>query len=70
MLAEAHLSAIIQSSDDAIISKDLSGTILSWNPAATRIFGFSEAEMIGHSVRRLIPAERQAEEDEIGRAHV
>ncbi|ABD27102.1 signal transduction histidine kinase [Novosphingobium aromaticivorans DSM 12444] len=65
MLAEAHLSAIIQSSDDAIISKDLSGTILSWNPAATRIFGFSEAEMIGHSVRRLIPAERQAEEDDI-----
>ncbi len=65
MLAEAHLSAIIQSSDDAIISKDLNGTVLSWNPAATRIFGFEEAEMIGASIRRLIPAERQAEEDDI-----
>lgn len=65
MLAEAHLSAIIQSSDDAIISKDLTGTVLSWNPAATRIFGFTEAEMLGQSIRRLIPAERQNEEDEI-----
>lgn len=65
MLAEAHLSALIQSSDDAIISKDLQGTVLSWNPAAARIFGFSEAEMVGQSIRRLIPAERQAEEDDI-----
>ncbi|MBA4354397.1 MAG: histidine kinase [Novosphingobium sp.] len=65
MLAEAHLSAIIQSSDDAIISKDLNGTVLSWNPAATRIFGFTEAEMVGQNIRRLIPADRQAEEDEI-----
>lgn len=65
MLAEAHLSAIIQSSDDAIISKDLNGTVLSWNPAATRIFGFTEAEMVGQSIRRLIPAARQAEEDDI-----
>lgn len=65
MLAEAHLSAIIQSSDDAIISKDLQGTVLSWNPAATRIFGFTEADMIGQSIRRLIPEERQAEEDDI-----
>ncbi|MGE8135383.1 PAS domain S-box protein [Novosphingobium subterraneum] len=65
MLAEAHLSAIIQSSDDAIISKDLQGTVLSWNPAATRIFGFAEADMIGQSIRRLIPEDRQAEEDDI-----
>ncbi len=65
MLAEAHLSAIIQSSDDAIISKDLSGTVLSWNPAATRIFGFSEAEMVGQSIRKLIPDDRQTEEDVI-----
>lgn len=65
MLAEAHLSAIIQSSDDAIISKDLQGTVLSWNPAATRIFGFTEAEMVGQSIRRLIPDERQDEEDDI-----
>lgn len=65
MLAEAHLSAIIQSSDDAIISKDLNGTVLSWNPAATTIFGFTEAEMVGQNIRRLIPEERQAEEDDI-----
>jgi PAS domain S-box-containing protein len=65
LLAEAHLSAIIQSSDDAIISKDLQGTVLSWNPAATRIFGFTEAEMVGQSIRRLIPDERQDEEDDI-----
>lgn len=65
MLAEAHLSAIIQSSDDAIISKTLEGVIISWNPAATRIFGYEEAEMIGQSIRKLIPADRQAEEDDI-----
>ena len=65
MLAEAHLSAIIQSSDDAIISKDLQGTVLSWNPAATRIFGFTEAEMVGQSIRKLIPPGRQEEEDDI-----
>lgn len=65
MLAEAHLSAIVQSSDDAIISKSLVGIVLSWNPAATRIFGFTEDEMIGQSVRKLIPADRQTEEDSI-----
>lgn len=65
MQAQAHLSAIIQSSDDAIISKQLDGTIISWNPGATRIFGFDEAEMIGQSVRKLIPPDRQAEEDAI-----
>ncbi|MEO0032506.1 MAG: hypothetical protein RIS94_2264 [Pseudomonadota bacterium] len=65
MLAEAHLSAIIQSSDDAIISKSLDGIVVSWNPAAARIFGYDEAEMVGQSIRRLIPPDRQAEEDEI-----
>lgn len=65
MLAEAHLSALVQSSDDAIISKDLEGTVLSWNPAAAQIFGFTEAEMVGQSIRRLIPDSRQSEEDEI-----
>ncbi len=65
VLAEAHLSAIVQSSNDAIISKALDGTVLTWNPAATRIFGFSEAEMVGQSIRRVIPADRQAEEDDI-----
>ena len=65
MLAEAHLSAIVQSSDDAIISKDLAGTVVSWNPAAERIFGYSVAEMVGQSIRRLIPVDRQVEEDDI-----
>lgn len=65
MLAEAHLSAIVQSSDDAIISKSLDGIVISWNPAATRIFGFSEDEMVGQSIRRLIAADRQHEEDDI-----
>lgn len=65
MLAEEHLSAIIQSSDDAIISKQLDGTVISWNPAASRIFGYEEAEMVGQSIRRLIPADRQGEEDAI-----
>lgn len=63
MLAEAHLSAIVQSSDDAIISKRLDGTVISWNPGATRIFGWTEQEMVGQSIRRLIPADRQNEED-------
>lgn len=65
MLAEAHLSAIVQSSDDAIVSKDLTGTVVSWNPAAERIFGYCESEMVGQSIRRLIPADRQDEEDAI-----
>jgi len=65
LLAEAHLSAIIASSDDAIVSKDLSGRVISWNPAAQRIFGYSESEMVGQSIRILIPDDRQAEEDAI-----
>jgi PAS domain S-box-containing protein len=59
----AHLAAIVQSSDDAIISKDLNGIITSWNPAAERMFGYSAAEMIGKPVLAIIPEDRQQEEE-------
>jgi PAS domain S-box-containing protein len=60
-----RLAAIVDSSDDAIISKDLNGIVQSWNGSAERIFGFTAQEMIGQSIRRIIPADRQSEEDEV-----
>ncbi len=61
-IVDARLAAIVQSSDDAIVSKTLEGVVMSWNEAATRIFGFEAAEMIGTSIYRLIPPERHDEE--------
>ena len=59
------LAAVVESSEDAIVSKDLDGIVTSWNQAAERIFGFTAREMIGQSIRRIIPADRQSEEDEV-----
>jgi PAS domain S-box-containing protein len=63
--AHARLAAIVASSADAIIGKTLDGIVTSWNEAAERMFGWSASEMVGQSIRRLIPFDQQAEEDTI-----
>jgi PAS domain S-box-containing protein len=60
-----HLAAIIASSDDAIVSKTLEGIILSWNPGAQRIFGYTAEEAVGQSIKLIIPPDRWSEEDEV-----
>lgn len=62
---KAKLAAIVQSSDDAIIGKTLDGIVTSWNLAAQKLFGYTEEEMIGQSITRLIPPDRIEEEPEI-----
>jgi PAS domain S-box-containing protein len=65
MKAARFLASIVESSDDAIISKSLSGIIQTWNAAAARLFGYSPIEAVGRPVTMLIPPERIAEENEI-----
>ena len=64
-LAQARIAAIVESSDDAIVSKDLNGIIRSWNQGAQRIFGYTEEEAVGKPITLIIPPELHDEEKEI-----
>lgn len=59
--ATGHFEAIVRSSDDAIISKSLDGTVLSWNAGAERIYGYTAEEMVGQPIAKLVPSDRPDE---------
>ncbi|HEX5814982.1 MAG TPA: PAS domain S-box protein [Methylomirabilota bacterium] len=61
----ARLAAIVESSDDAIVSKTLDGVITSWNPGAERMFGWTAAEAVGRHITLIIPKERHGEEADV-----
>ena len=63
--AKAMLLALVESSDEAIIGKDLQGIIFSWNKSAEDLYGYTEAEMKGSSIKKLFPADKQDEFDSI-----
>src|SRR5205809_7470068 len=61
----AWVAAIVDSSDDAIVSKTLDGLITSWNRAAERIFGWTAAEAVGQTITMIIPPARLPEQDDV-----
>lgn len=63
--ARSRLAAIVESSDDAIIGKDLNGVIQTWNKGAQKLFGYTAEEVVGRPVMIIIPPDRQREEDRI-----
>jgi PAS domain S-box-containing protein len=63
--AARHLAAIVEFSDDAVISKDLNGIVTSWNLAAERMFGYTAEEAVGQSITLIVPAERLSEEEHV-----
>jgi two-component system sensor histidine kinase UhpB len=64
-LLRARLAAIVDSSDDAIVSKTLDGIITSWNRGAERLFGYTAAEAVGHHIFLIVPHDRRTEEEEV-----
>ena len=67
--AAQHYAAIVNTSEDAILSKDLNGVITSWNRGAQRLFGYTSQEAVGKPVTMLIPTDRHEEEPEVRRTH-
>ena len=63
--AARRLAAIVEFSDDAIVSKDLNGIVTSWNLAAERMFGYTAAEAVGRSITLIVPADRLFEEEHV-----
>lgn len=64
-VALGHLAAIVEHAEDAIYSKDLAGRVLTWNPAAQRLYGWTAREMSGQSVLKIIPPDRPQEMQDI-----
>lgn len=65
MITSEHYAAIIYSSTEAIYSRDLSGTVLTWNPAAEKLYGYTASEIIGDHISLIIPDSKKAEEQKI-----
>jgi PAS domain S-box-containing protein len=64
-LAQQLVAALVESADDAILSKDVKSVVTSWNAGAERMFGYAASEVIGKSIRLIIPDDRQGEEDDL-----